>query len=533
MSTTDEIDVAIVGYGPVGVVAANLLGGYGIRTVVLERDAAIYPRARAVTVNDWTMRIFQQLGLAAEAKADMEVNDLLRWKTYGGKVVFQLSNPSSGLGHAGSYMIYQPAMETTLRRGVERFASTVDLRFGQTVAGVEQDADGVILTTESGDVVRARYVLACDGGSSRTRAAVGSELVGSTIETTWIIIDADVLRFWPGANDLTFWADPDRPAVDIPLSLGLHRWEIPLRAGEKESDFESDEAVWALLRPLGVTEQQVRLRQHAFYSHHSRRADRWRAGRVFLVGDSAHLMPPWAGQGMQSGIRDAHNLVWKLREVLAGRLDDAVLDTYQPEREPHVAAVTERSQRMGMLIASRDPRFVRLRNLLGPVIMRLPFLVRRLMPPPAAPALGAGWVCGDVGVDSVVGRMLPQPPVWNATGRGAVLDDALGDGFAVVALDADPRDLVRSADLEAWERLGARFVTVRSLSSAAVSDTDLIDHTGELARWFERYGTRVVAVRPDRFTAASGGSASSDAALPTPSPVTTPARAPASPASLT
>lgn len=497
-----DVDVAVVGYGPVGVSAANFLGGYGISSVVFERDKDIYPRARAVTVNDWTMRIFQSLGLDDACKADMEVSGALSWKTYAGKTVFRLHPGDSGIGHAGSHMIYQPTMEATLRRGVERYAGTVDVRFGETVAGVEQDVDGVVVTTDAGDTVRARYVLACDGGSSRMRSAIGAELLGTTLEVTWIVIDAEVLRWWPGCNDLTFWSDPDRPVVDIPLALGHHRWELPLRGGERKEDFTSDEAIWNLLTPLGVTPEHVRLTQHAFYSHHVRHADRWRVGRVFLLGDAAHMMPPWAGQGMQSGIRDAQNLTWKLREVLAGRLGDEVLDTYQPERAPHVAAVTDMSQKMGMLIASRDPRFVRLRNAVGPILMRLPVVTRRLMPT-TQPSVETGWLSGRPAKGSAVGRMLPQPPVWNCAGRPAVLDSALGDGFAVLGLNGDPRVRMTPVDVAGWEALGARFVTVRSRSTPAQSDTDLIDHTGALGAWMTGFGATVVAVRPDRFVAAA------------------------------
>ena len=496
------VDVAVVGYGPVGVVAANLLGGYGIRTVVLERDEDIYARARAVTVNDWTMRIFQQMGLDEAAKAEMYVNGALTWKTYHGKTVFTLEPAETGLGHEASYMIYQPATEATLRRGVARFPGVVEVRCGETVTGFAQDPDGVSLSLDGGGTVRARYVLACDGGSSRMRAAMGAQMTGMTQEVTWIIIDAEVLRFWPGANELVFWSDPERPAVDIPLALGNHRWELPLRPDERPADFDSDEAVWSLLRPLGVTPEQIRLKQHAFYSHHTRRADRWRSGRVLLLGDAAHLMPPWAGQGMQSGIRDAHNVVWKVREILAGRLGAEILDTYQAEREPNIVAVTEMTHRLGMLIAGRDPKFVRARNTLGPVVSRLPALKRRLMPS-APPVLTAGWLSGAPGKRSAVGRMFPQPPVWNAAGRAIRLDDALGDGFAVAAFDADPRTLLRPADIAAWERFGARFLAIRSIGSGAHADSDLIDHTGTLRRWFTMHRARALAIRPDRFVAGS------------------------------
>jgi 3-(3-hydroxy-phenyl)propionate hydroxylase len=498
-----DADVVIVGYGPVGVSAANFLGHGGVRTLVIERDKDIYPRARAVTVNDWTLRAYQSVGLSEPLKADMDENGALIWKIYSGrKTVFRLMPAAQGLGHPGSMMIYQPKMELTLRAGADRYDS-VEVRFGESVTGVTQDTDGV--TVAIGDrTVRARYLLACDGGSSTIRGCLGIGMTGMTHETRWIVIDSEVLRWWPGCNDLIFWSDPSRPVVDIPLALGNHRWELPLRENEKQSDFDSEEAVWGLLEPLGITKEHVRYKQHAFYSHHVRSAERWREGRVILAGDAAHLMPPWAGQGMQSGVRDVHNVCWKLREALAGRLGQEVLNSYQTERAPDVAQVTELSRRLGLLIAGRDPKFVALRNHLGPLVMRSPALTRKLMPG-VPPMLTGGWLNGTPGKASAVGRMIPQPPMWDCTGRAALLDDALGSGFAVLALNADPRDLLPAADAAAWRDLGARFVTIRSKATPPLADTDLIDHTGALGAWLRQYRTPLVVVRPDRFIAASAG----------------------------
>jgi 3-(3-hydroxy-phenyl)propionate hydroxylase len=503
-----DVDVAIVGYGPVGVAAANDLGHLGVRTAVFERNHDIYRRARAVTVNDWTMRIFQSYGLDERLKVDMGESSALHWKIYKGhREVFRLRADASGIGHAGSYMIYQPVMEAGLREGVERYADHVSVRFGAVVTGLTQEPTHVTLTvrdavTGAVDTVRARYVIACDGGSSRMRSELGVELLGQTLETRWIIIDGEMKRWWPDCDQLVFWSDPERPVVDIPLALGHHRWELPLRPHEQESDFDTDDKLWELLVPLGVSPDNVRLDSHAFYAHHIRHAERWRVGRVFLAGDAAHLMPPWAGQGMQSGIRDTNNLAWKLKAVLDGRLGDEVLDTYQPERAPHVALVTEMSQRLGSLIATRNPMGVRARNTLGPILKRVPALTRKLMPA-TAPAIGEGWLRGPVGRSSAVGRMIPQPPMCTVRGRRTVLDTALGDGFAVLGLDEDPRTGMNAEEVAGWEALEARFLTIRNARGTGRDETDLVDASGAFERWMRQYGTTAIAVRPDRFVAAS------------------------------
>ncbi len=501
-----ETDVVVVGFGPVGVTAANLLGTYGIRTEVVEREQSVFPRARAVTVNDWTLRIFQSFGMAERAMADMEENSVLRWKTYQGREVFRLGARDSGLGYPGSMMIYQPAMETVLREGVARFEGTVNVRFGDEVTDIHQDTDCVEVTVRSQHGserrIRARYALACDGGSSTVRSRMGVAMLGETHETEWIIIDAEMLRWWPGCKDLVFWSDPDRPVVDIPLSLGHHRWEFPLQPGERKEDFDSDEAIWRLLRSMGRTPEEVRIERHAFYVHHVRHAERWRVGRVLLLGDAAHLMPPWAGQGMQSGIRDAANAVWKVREVLEGRIGDSLLDSYEAERAPQVAQVTQLSQKLGMLIASGDPRFVTARNTLGPVLKHVTPLTRVIMSG-SAPALSAGWFSATPSKSGSVGQMVPQPPISTSRGRRAVFDEALGTGFSLVGYDKDPRVAIPAIHLAAWERLGARAVTVRNRDGQATSPNDFIDHTGLLGDWMRDHHSSVVVVRPDHFVAAS------------------------------
>ena len=262
---------------------------------------------------------------------------------------------------------------------------------------------------------------------------------------------------------------------------------------------------WSLLEPFGVTDEHVEILQHAFYSHNVLMAEKWRHGNVILAGDAAHMMAPWAGQGMQSGIRDAHNIAWKLREVLAGRLPESLLDDYQAEREPHVREMTQLAETLGFMIEEANPAKVAVRNNLLPVLQRLPVLGRtirefRFKP---KPMVKAGFLSSKPAAKSPVGRMVPQPRVATADGAQVRFDDVLGDGFAVVGLGRSPRDLLPPAALAAWEALGARFVTVRSVHDGPAADTDVIDYDDVLLPWGRRYGSRVLALRPDRFVAAS------------------------------
>lgn len=504
--TNFDADVAIVGYGPTGLSAALCLGHYGIKTVVFEREGDIYPRARAVTVSDWTMRCFQSLGLDEELARGMDPTVALRWVTYEGQQLMRMDFPPSRLGrHPTSYAIYQPAMEETLRRAAKRHADHVEVRFGAEATGIEQDANGICVVAR--DLVsglasrtRARYLLACDGGSSMVREQLGIPLVGETRDIKWVVIDARVKRWWPERHILTFWSDRKRPVVDIALAQGNHRWEFPLEPHESEADFATKEQLWKLLNSLGVTEDDVDIHQHAFYRHHIRHAERWRDGRVFLLGDAGHLMPPWAGAGMQSGIRDAFNLAWKLREVLRGRMDDTVLDTYQAERAPNVAFYTGVAIQLGRIIQQQlsEEELAAMAPKPGE-------------PPPEPPLLWnpwyeAGWLRGALTPGSAVGKMLPQPRVADSHGRLCWLDDLLDNDFVLLGDGVNPAEFLEPAEKSGWDRLGARYSAVLSPDQRGRSDGDIIDLDGTLLAWMRSHGTKAVAVRPDRFVAAAQGS---------------------------
>jgi 3-(3-hydroxy-phenyl)propionate hydroxylase len=498
-----DYDVAIIGYGPTGVIAANFLGKYGVKALVIERDHDVYARARAVTVDGTTMRTFQALGLADEAKADMNVTTALRWKTYGGFEFLRMRPRPDDWGHAGSYMIFQPQMEATLRRGVDRYPS-VHVRFGEEFTSLVQDIDGVRVNT-SASSYRVKYVIAADGGSSAVRKQLGVSMDGATSERVWIVVDAEVKKSWPERELLTFWSDPVRPAVDIPLAMGFHRWELPLGPKERKEDFSSNDAIWKLLKPMGVTSENVANFSYAFYSHHVRMASEWKIGRVLLAGDAAHLMPPWAGQGMQSGMRDSVNLAWKLRAVLQHEVSDSILDTYQPERQPHVAKVTQSSVNLGKLVESRAGFRRTVRNRALSVVSRTPVLMQKLGAKlRVGPEISGGFLSDRITEMSPIGKMFPQPFVRSPSGGRILLDDALGSHFVVLGMNVDPCLVLTAEQKAGWDQFDARYEIVRSHSIPGTGS--LVDIDGELKKWFDAHGSTVVVVRPDRFVAASDNS---------------------------
>lgn len=502
-----DTDVAIIGYGPTGLTGALTLASKGATVVAFERDKDIYARARAVTINDWTMRILQDLGIDERIERVIEPQRALRWVTYDGQEVMRVEHPPSTLGTRNTkprfYNIYQPTMEAELRRcGEELDGLTV--RYGAEVIGVEQDEVGVTITardreTGAESTTRARYAIAADGGSSPTRKALGIAMEGETVDTLWVVIDCRVKRWWPDRDFLTFWTDKERPVVDIALSAGNHRWEIPLKPGETEADFPTSAEVWPLLKALGVTEDDVEIHQHAFYRHHVRMAETFRRGRVFLAGDAAHLMPPWAGAGMQTGMRDGYNLGWKLAGIVKGELGAEWLDTYEPERRPSAELYTSIAVGLGRVIKQEaTPEEVEAMN-------RIPEGLVTPWEPPlnAPPTLVGGWITGETGDASIVGRYLPQPLMCDALGHMDRLDGLLPHGFVLLGNDVDPVTVLTPEQKADWDAIGATYLAIRPKTKHTSAATDLVDLAEELLQWFDRYGARVIAVRPDKFVAAA------------------------------
>ncbi|MEV5986528.1 bifunctional 3-(3-hydroxy-phenyl)propionate/3-hydroxycinnamic acid hydroxylase [Streptomyces sp. NPDC052051] len=504
MTQSYDADVAIVGYGPTGVIAAHTLARNGVSAVALERDKDIYPRARAVTVNDWTMRIFQDLGIDERIEKKIDPQRALRWVKYDGTEIMRIEHPPSSLGRKPRfYNIYQPIMEAELRAAVEdAYSDLVTVHYGAEVTGIEQDADGVTVTSVvDGETrtVRARYAIGADGGSSATRDMIGCKLDGDTHDFTWVVIDCHVKRWWPDRDFLTFWSDKERPVVDIALSAGNHRWEIPLKPDETPADFPTSAEVWPLLKAIGVTEDDVAVHQHAFYKHHVRMCDTWRNDRVFLAGDAAHLMPPWAGAGMQSGMRDAHNLGWKLARVIKGELSESWLDTYEAERRPNVAFFTDVAVGLGRVIKQEASEEETAAMNAVPENTVTPYEPPLNRPP----VLEGGWIRGAIGDASVIGRMIPQPIAGDTVGRMTRLDDLLGSGFVLLGDDVDPATVLTAEEKAGWDALGARCIAVRPKTAYTQGSDELVDLEEVLLPWMRRYGARVIAVRPDKFVAAA------------------------------
>ncbi|WP_169251801.1 bifunctional 3-(3-hydroxy-phenyl)propionate/3-hydroxycinnamic acid hydroxylase [Brevibacterium sp. 'Marine'] len=511
-----ETQVAIIGYGPVGVSAANMLGRLGVDTVVIEKDEDLYNRARAIATDEEVIRIWQSVGLADELKDDMLFDCPIDFVGRDGRSFLSYTPKPRGHGHPTQLFIYQPALEQTLRDGVSRYPN-VRVLLGHEATRLSQDDDGATIEFRSSEdgstgTVRAKYVIAADGGSSPTRGRLGVGFEGRTYEDRWVVIDTKVLREWPEVNRLRFHCNPERPAVDCPTPLDHHRWEFPVLPSDDEERLVTHEAIDELLNQQGIEPANVEVLRAVIYSHHVRFAEDWRCGRVFLAGDAAHVMPPWVGEGMASGVRDAANLTWKLAAVLQGSLPDAALDSYEEERKPHVRKLTFSAVACGRIITERRRLIAALRNPAMRAFAKFPKIGRVISDGDWFP--DARYTRGMLGGAPYlrrdpIGWLIPQPHVLDAHGDTKLLDDALPKGWAVVTSGTanDPDGI------DAWRRCGVPVVELLAPGSTPRPGA-LIDYDGSLGRWLRDHSATAVALRPDRYVYASAGRSRGLAAPP-------------------
>ncbi|ATB30776.1 bifunctional 3-(3-hydroxy-phenyl)propionate/3-hydroxycinnamic acid hydroxylase [Melittangium boletus] len=500
-----ETDVLIVGCGPVGALTANLLGQYGVRTLVLERALTQHNQPRAITCDDEALRIYQSVGLAQVLDAHMYTCPEVELVGASGEVFARLGvqNADFGNGYPALRFFSQPFLERVLREGLSRFPD-VQLRLGQQVEAYTQDAEGVSVTVRdvrdgSESTVRARYVLACDGGRSTLRHLAGIDMVGSTYDEGMVAISLLLPHEPPAISRMV--CDPYRHVFVARCAGNELRIEVMIREDEKPEDMVQPERIRAFIAPY-VDPDRVTILRAATYIFNRRVAARWRDGRMFLLGDAAHLMPPVLGQGLCSGLRDAANIAWKLAAVVQGQADAALLDTYEEERRPHAEAMLEASVNMGRLVltGSRPVAFVRDRLIRAlDRIPRVHRFIRDLEFKPR-PLISRGFLMGSARGHrgSPEGTYFPQPWVDVADGGQVRLDDVLGPGFAVLVRSGTQEASARAAQVLA-DSLGASCLRIVPPRKSPPQPGEVMDREGKLDAWFQQYGMDIAVLRPDRY----------------------------------
>ncbi len=491
-------DIAIVGCGPVGALAANLLGQAGLSVLVLEQEATPHPLPRAVHIDHEMMRIFQGAGLIDPLLPLMrETEGHLHIGADGGVIRYLgTAGRAKRFGWANDYFFYQPELEAKLRAALERFAA-VELRLGARLDDLSQDPDGVTMTLADGRKPRARYVIACDGARSAVRKALGVKLDDLDFEEPWLVVDAEVegpISFpdFTGVPDganlqqlSVMLCDPRRPATIVPGRGAHRRWEFMLLPGEDDAAMMAPDSVAALIAPW-VKGAASRIVRAATYRFHGLVAEQWQVGRVFLAGDAAHQTPPFFGQGMCHGLRDVSNLAWKLPLVLTGKAGPELLATYQPERDPHVRGVIGAAVSAGRYICQLDPALAAQRD------SDLRAAMAAATPGATAADLIPRYQAGVV--RPAAGERFIQPQVIGRNGLKGLLDDLSGSGWRLLSLSDDPLKGVSPQGRSAWRTLGGL-----AFSIGAPGQADLGDVEGALTDWLQAKAAQAVLLRPDAY----------------------------------
>jgi 2-polyprenyl-6-methoxyphenol hydroxylase-like FAD-dependent oxidoreductase len=469
-----DADVAIVGYGPVGSCLAVLLAQLNHRVIVVERQPTPYPLPRAVHFDHETGRILQACGVGDALRRIIEPAEVYEWRNAEGKTLLRFGRV--GLGASGwheSSMFNQPELETLLD---ERACSRpgVEVRRGVAITGIEHDDAGVRLSDEAGATIRTRFAVGCDGANSAVRRLLGTPMHDLGFFYDWLIVD--VILSEPRVFDPINLqvCDPNRPTTVVSGGPGRRRWEFMRLPHESLDELNAETRAWELLADWDVRPDNARMERHAVYTFNARYAEQWRTGRVLLAGDAAHQMPPFAGQGMCAGLRDAANLAWKLDLVLTGRADDELLDAYEQERRPSAQRAIEFSMELGKVICIPDPEQAAARDAamaaqVGPTLVEVPALppITEGIVHPEAPHAGQLFVQGVI--------------------EGRLFDDLHGVGWRLVTVDEKPLEL-DDATRSWFASLGGRVVVVGVASDAG---------DGIYERWFTEHDATWALQRPD------------------------------------
>jgi 3-(3-hydroxy-phenyl)propionate hydroxylase len=501
--------VVIVGAGPTGLTLANLLGSEGIRALLIERHPSTGREPRAVSLDDESLRTMQTLGLVAKVLKHVVPGYGSHYYSPGGRCFVKVEPTDTPYGYPRRNAFRQPIMERQLREGLERFPH-IETRFGSTLETLAQEADEVVLGIAGPEDVHTRiacdYLVGCDGASSTVRNLLGISLEGSTFDERWLIIDLENSDN-PSPHTKVF-CDPRRPCISLPGPNRTHRFEFKLHAHERDEALLVPDVIQNLLHSHGADPSSTIVRK-VVYRFHARLATQWSKGRVFLAGDAAHLTPPFAGQGMNSGIRDAHNLAWKLAWVIRGQIGSRILDTYERERRAHTLAMIRLALQMGKVMAPRHFwsawAIQNTFHILGMIPSAQAYVAQMKYKPKPRFLSGFLFFDGQRKSQTIVGSLFPQPSVETREGEKILLDDVLGNGFALLALTARPDLAFASTVQPLWSRLGVRRVAVLPLGAPwceSPGNTLVRERDHSLSALRAKYIEQLILLRPDHYVAA-------------------------------
>ncbi len=473
-------DIVVTGLGPTGSTLCNLLGGLGLSVLALDQEADFYPLPRAVHFDDEIMRVFQNIGLSNEINDKVRYNPGMRFVDAEGNTLVDWPRPAglTGNGWRSSYRFHQPDLERCLSDGLKRFPN-VQIKRQHRLLTASENNDAVkiehqCLATEQNYSTTCQYLIGCDGANSSVRQLMGASVDDLGFHERWLVIDVQLKRDRPDLGDVTIQhCNADRPATYVRCPGNRRRWELTLRDDEATHDACDPENIWICLQPW-ITQQDAEIERAAVYTFRSQLTSHWRRGRMLLAGDAAHLMPPFMGQGMCTGIRDVANLAWKLAILISNvkgdqQINENLLKSYQQERYSHAKQYIDLSVQLGQLINTHGT---------DNTLATLQLDKASTMKSPA-PQLGRGMQAGDT---THSGKLFPQCVLND----GQWLDTTSPYRPMVIM---DP-DFAREIGLDVSQNLDKLPIDARIYSIA--------DHT-ELNAIFRQFDCKLIVVRPDRY----------------------------------
>jgi len=512
MSDMQHYPVVIVGAGPTGLVLANLLGVYGVRCLLIERHASTVGEPRAVSIDDESLRTIQNLGAIDQVLPDIVQGYGVHYYSHTGRVFARIEPTSREYGYPKRSAFRQPRLESQLLAALARFAH-VEIRLSCELTSLQTDDRQTVLQVEqngtAGTVV-CDWLIGCDGGRSTVRELLGIALEGETFAERWLIVDLKD-RSTPFRHTRTY-CDPVRPTIRLPGPHGSLRYEFMLHEHEQPEQVLDETLIRTWMGARESSDAQLPIVRKVVYTFHARMAQHWRAGRTLLAGDAAHLTPPFAGQGMNSGVRDAFNLAWKLAQVTRGNLGPALLGSYEVERPPHAWSLIRMALRIG--------RFMQPKSVLSATLMQGALWMMGLYAPARdyvlhlkfkpKPRFAAGFFVGEPDADPAsirAGQLFIQPEVELADGTRTLLDYVLGPDFSCLQWHGAAEAAALPASLPT--ELPMRTVTLVRCQddfpppgSGHAGTMIVRDCEGLIERVMHASRATAVVLRPDRYVLA-------------------------------
>lgn len=494
-----DYDLIIVGMGPVGATAASLAGQWGLRTLVLDKSETVYQNPRAMGFDHEVMRTFDNLGLADDIAAHVMPYRASHYLNSEGALIRRIdaAKPPYALGWAPNYVFSQPPVERALRARLQ-CSESVEILLGQEVTAIEQSEQSSLVHIRGKDGIdfkaRATYVLACDGGTSPIRTNLQLNMEDLAFDEPWLVVDV-LLKEGAGATlpeTNVQYCEPSRPSTFV-VGPGRHRrWEFMINDDESPTDIVHPESIQKLIsRWLPADDYEIW--RASTYRFHALILERWRVGNIFFLGDAAHMTPPFLAQGMCQGIRDAMNLIWKLAIVCRGLSTKSLLDSYQPERAPHVRRTTEVAKEFGQTICERDAARAAERDIR---------LLESLKASPAGTvrqSLIPGLTDGFIDSRAPAGELFPQPKVVDHHGSEDLLDRFTGQSLRLVIGKnfAQAEELLAALDDKPdWRDLPVRVV---HLTESPKQENQYREYDALLEQWMALRNCQVLLVRPDHY----------------------------------